>query len=372
MPLVFCSKSTWEPPIRREHAWATLAAERGHEVSFVERPADVRALRGDRAAYVRSLWGGGPPRTVAAGISVRARSTILPGHRSSFDAITNAALLGTVLEKASGPESSIVFSWPWDWKAVRHAEARRRVFDLTDDWGEIMPGRRERFARYYEEIAAEADEIIVVNPGLAERFGGRAPLVIRNGVSEQTLLAPSLPSEAKTMIYVGTITPRFDGDLMLEVLRALPDWRLDLVGACQYQGLGEAPSEELKRLLDLGDRVRWHGPIARDAVLPMLDRAAVAIAPNRPEHSLGQDSMKFYDYAARGRPIVSTRWFDVVSTDHPPHLLLANTPREFARAVVDAAVQTEREAAERREWAAKHTWTERWPAWSSAVFGKQR
>ena len=319
--------------------------------------------------YVRRLWGGEGPRSVASGISVRNRSTIVPGHRGRSGAVTNAALLRTVLARASGPESSIVFSWPWDWAAVRRSPARRRIFDMADDWGELMPGRRDRFARYYAEIAAEADEIIVVNPGLADRFGGRIPVLIRNGVFEETLAARFAPTEPRTMIYLGTLTPRFDSTLMLEVLSMLGEWRLDLVGECQYPGLGGAPSAELARLLDLGDRVHWHGPMPRSAALPMLDRAAVAIVPNRPERSLGQDSMKFYDYAARGRPIVSTRWFDPESSDHPPHTLLGDTASEFAQAVIDAALQTESEGILRRDWAARNTWVRRWPAWSSAVFG---
>ena len=43
-PLVLCAKSRWDPPIRREHAFAREAALHGHTVDFVEQPADIRAL----------------------------------------------------------------------------------------------------------------------------------------------------------------------------------------------------------------------------------------------------------------------------------------------------------------------------------------
>jgi glycosyltransferase involved in cell wall biosynthesis len=369
-PLLLCSKSEWDPPIRREHAWAILAAERGHEVTFVERPRDVRALRtARRFEYLAGLWAGGKGETVRARLEVRPRSTLLPGHRDTLAAASNAALLRPVLKRASSPATSIVFSWPWDWPAIRSVPARRRVFDMADDWGELMPGRRARFRRYYEEITAEADEIVIVNPSLAERFGGRRPVLVPNGVFEETLVRTFPESEPRTMIYVGTLTERFDSDLMGQVLASLPDWRLEIVGGCMYPGLGDEPSDDLRRLFDLTGRVRWRGPMARDAVIPLLDRAAVAVVPNRPEHSLGQDSMKFYDYAARGRPIVSTRWFQSDSADRPPHMLLADTPLEFAQAVLAAERQTGAEAAARRDWAAARTWTHRWPEWSAAVFG---
>jgi hypothetical protein len=107
----------------------------------------------------------------------------------------------------------------------------------------------------------------------------------------------------------------------------------------------------------------------RAAAVELLDRSAVAIVPNRPDRSLGQDSMKFYDYAARGRPIVSTRWFDPSSADGPPHLRLAGTACEFAEAVIAAAGQGDQAAEDRRSWAAERTWRRRWPQWAEAVFG---
>ena len=35
------------------------------------------------------------------------------------------------------------------------------VFDCADDWSVIMPGRGAELRRRYEEVAAEADEIVV-------------------------------------------------------------------------------------------------------------------------------------------------------------------------------------------------------------------
>jgi glycosyltransferase involved in cell wall biosynthesis len=370
-PLLICSKSEWRPSVRREHAWAAIAAQAGHPVTFVERPCDIRQLGGaGRRAWARGLIGSSAREDVIRGIRVRPRSTLLPGHRSALAAHTNAALLRRTLALEAGSDCSIVFSWPWDWPAVRKADARRRVFDMADDWGELMPGRSPRFRRYYDEIAAEADEIIIVNPDLARHFPDRRPVVVRNGVSEAMLGAPVTAPEPRTMVYVGTLTHRFNSALMRGVLEELTDWRLVIIGACSYPKLGDRPDPELLDLLSLGERVRWHGPLERSAALPWLDRATVAVVPNRPEFSLGQDSMKFYDYAARGRPIVSTNWFDAERLDHPPVLLTADTPSSFAAAVLEAAAQPSSAVADRRAWAGRNTWASRWPAWSAAAFGR--
>jgi hypothetical protein len=65
--LVLISKSTWEPPIRREHALAHLAVDHGRPVWFVERPLDIRAIfaRDARRRLAAGLDGRGadaPPR----------------------------------------------------------------------------------------------------------------------------------------------------------------------------------------------------------------------------------------------------------------------------------------------------------------------
>ena len=371
VPLVLVSKSTWFPNVRREHAWASLAVRRGHDVLFVERPGDMRMIRGvGPRRWAGDLRGRSHKPESSTTIEVLERTTVLPGHRSPGAGRLNAQLLQRVLRARTPPNASLVCSWPWDWPAVARTPAARRVFDMADDWGELMPGRRERFASLYADIAEQADAVIVVNPALAKRFPGRTPLVIRNGVDAALVWGerPDRPA-SKTMVYVGTLTPRFDDQLVAQVLQRLPEWRLELVGQALYPGCGDRPSSGLSDLLRMeGDRVHWHGPKDRATSISLLEQGTVAIAPNRPERSLGQDSMKFYDYAALGMPIVSTTWFDPAA-DVPPVLLCADSPEAFSEAVLSAAGRRSDAAALQREWAAENTWDHRWNAWAAAVFG---
>jgi glycosyltransferase involved in cell wall biosynthesis len=261
-----------------------------------------------------------------------------------------------------------VFSLPWDWPAVQRIPATRRVFDMTDDWTRLMPDRSVRLRRYYEEIEAGADEIILVNPALGQYFPNRDLVVVRNAVHERHIRDAAVDPSDKTMVYLGTLTERFNASLILEVLGILDDWHLDLVGPCLYAGLGDRPAHELQRLLDLTDRVSWHGALPRESALQFVDHAAVGIIPNRRDQSAGQDSMKLYDYAARGRPIVSTSVLGGDASYTPPRTLLADDAVAFADAVI-AVSEADSTAGDQRLWAIENTWASRWANWSAAVFG---
>jgi glycosyltransferase involved in cell wall biosynthesis len=371
-PLVLCAKSKWDPPVRREHAWSALAAAHGHSVSFLESPLDVREVRDGSARAWLSGCLDGCERDVAPSLVVKQRSTLVPGHRGRLAAALDSLFLRRSLRAVTPALSgaSVVCCWPWDWPAVSAVPARRRIFDMADDWGELMPGRTKRFARLYRRIAAEADEIVIVNPDLARHFPARDCLLIRNGVSKTLIEMPSaVPGTERTLAYVGTLTPRFDAELVRRILEILPDWRLELVGPCMYPGRGGGPDSDFQQLLDVGSRVRWHGPLSRERATDVIDRSTVAIVPNRPDKSLGQDSMKLYDYAARGRPIVSTQSNGISAAASLPHVRLAGSADDFAKAILDAASEPPEYSTKRREWAQGHTWQERWPAWSGAVFG---
>jgi hypothetical protein len=78
--------------------------------------------------------------------------------------------------------------------------------------------------------------------------------------------------------------------------------------------------------------------------------------------------MKLYDYAARGRPAVSTRWQDNLLEVGPPHLYVTDTVAEFCEAVATGE-EPAHYAAERRAWAEEHAWERRWPQWRAILRG---
>ncbi|RZS87377.1 glycosyl transferase family 1 [Motilibacter rhizosphaerae] len=367
---MFAAKSPWSPAIRREHALAQEAVAAGHRVDFVEQPVDVRALRSPRGAYdfARGLRGHARQQVVPGGsVRVWSRSTVLPGHRGEVGRSSNGLLLQQLLRRVTTPESVLVCQAPWDWHAVRSTPARRRVFDCTDDWTALMPHRAAMVRDTYARIGVEADEVIVVNPSLAEDFPRARVTVVRNGVLSALVRdEPASRPGARRMAYVGTLSERFDAPLLARVLELLPDWSLDLYGQCRYAGHGDEPAPELQQLLDTADgRVRWHGVVSREQLGSVLDAADVLVVANRPELSQGQSSMKVFDYAARGRPIVTTVPQMADAADAPPGTRLASTAEEFAAMVVEASEEPLATAKERIAWAASAAWSSRWREWSA-------
>jgi glycosyltransferase involved in cell wall biosynthesis len=364
--LIIVSKSRWEPAVRREHALARQAADHDIQVLFIERPIDVRAV----GSADWRLAAGHREAPGPEGITVLPHAVPVPGHRSGLAERAAASLLRRRLRSMTAPGDTVVVCTPWQWPATRGLLAGvRRVFDCADDWSALLPRRAEAIHARFGEIAAEADAVVLVSDDLVSSFPGAAVTVVPNGV-EQALLVTAREGapRPRSMVYLGTLSERFDAPLVGDLLRALPDWRLDLYGQCQYGGLGERPAPELEQLLGSSDRVAWHGPVARDGVAAVLDRAQVAILPNRPELTSGQDAMKLYDYAARGLPVVSTRWSDrLASDDAPPGLALADDAAAFAAAVTAAAAHTDTDGQVAVRWAAQRTWDRRWDAWSAAA-----
>jgi glycosyltransferase involved in cell wall biosynthesis len=369
--LVLCAKSPWRPAVRREHALAALAAEHGHRVIYLERPRDVRSLRGDdRRGWVAGLAGRPERHRPAAGIEVIRLSALAPGHRNGIAERLHTRVLGRALAEVGGDGATIVAMTPWQWPATSAARPARVVFDAADDWTMLIERRREAFRPLYHRIAREADTIVTVAPSLNDLFPDASPVVIRNGTPRELLAPPLAPPPAdRGLVYVGTLSENFDAPLLQDVLERLPGWRLDLWGQCQYAGLGDRPAPELRRLLDSADgRAVLHGVLPRSKLPSVLDGARVAIVPLRGRG--GRDTMKLFDYAARGRPIVTTDWNVESTWLGPPRVYHAQSAAEFAAAVVRAENEPETFASERRAWAERESWDSRWPALFEALFGR--
>lgn len=370
--LLLAAKSPWVPSIRREHAVCSNASRHGIDVEFYESPADVRtAAAGGVLHWLRGLRCPTADRG-AAGVRTFRRSVPVPGHRHQLAAAVDNALLHRTLKRRvdSADTPVVVVNLPWQWPATQGLRVRR-VFDAADDWTALLGGTRPHVAAAYARISREADCVIVANPSLSVLFPGRGLHVVENGMPSDLVATGELVRpHRQRMVYVGTLSPRFDAELVSGALDRLSGWTLDLYGECRYPGRGDRPSAELTRLLDRPDgRVRWHGVVERGSLAGVLDAADVALVPNVAAHSRGQSSMKFGDYAARGRPIVSTRWQPDLAACAPPGTWFASTVDEFAAAVTTAGLADTATLAANVAWARLRTWDHQWPKWASAAFG---
>ncbi len=365
--LVLCAKSPWQPTIRREHHMAKAAAASGLDVTFVEVPMDLRAVRTVGAArYAAALIGGGRERSArgADGVALVQAAVLAPGHRGGVATSTAARLTARHLSRFDRPDTVVVATTPWSWRPVSTLRHARRAVDLADDWSALIPARRRLIADMHRSIAQEAQSVVIASVALSGTFPSAS--VVSNATDEAVLTpAWSAAPASSRMAYLGTLSERFDLHLMRDVLRLLPEWSLDLYGQAAFAGSVAAASPELTHFVEeFAPRVMWHGPIARTAVAAALDSGDVLVIPNRPDQSLGQDSMKLYDYLARGRPVVAT---PAAADGSLPGVTIAGDARSFADAVLASARRGGCDAPAQRDWAARNTYTSRWPSWWSAI-----
>jgi hypothetical protein len=360
--LTIASKSPWHPAMRREHHFSLVAAAKGFDVTFIEQPSDIRSLNRGFSKYVHGLLGS--PST-EAGIEVIRRSVVVPGHKGVWWNCLDQWQLRRIL----GPlDSPVVHYLPWQFGAS--ASKTQRVFDCTDNWLKLYPESagprlRESFAR----IADEASEIIVVSPDLSELFPGRDPLVIPNGVDDQEIAEVVTPKPGKQrLVFVGTLSERFDCEALREIVGELPDWTVDLFGPCRFSGMGDAPSSELQQLIALSSgRIRLQGSVAKHEVARVLDEADVLIVPTVAGFARGQSSMKLLDAAARGRPAVVSPEVTIDGVTQPPGTYTAQEQGDWKGQILAAAAEDVSLGDQRRDFARLNTWEQRWLPWMSAL-----
>ena len=364
----FLAKDPWHPAMRREHMIARELVRRGTEVRFVQAPADVRRVRTDPANWWRHLRRA-HFQQVAPGITVTERSTVQPGLRHGLAERVDAGLLGSFLRRSGWDAELTVLMLPWEWRAARSL-AGRVVFDCTDDWARLLPHARGLLAQL-RRIADEADEVVVVNPVLAGLFPGREPVVVPNGTDRALLDAPRVVERReRSAVYVGSISERFDVDLVAGVLTALPDWTVTVHGQLVFPLRAQAARDRFLALeRESGGRFRHAGVLSRERLPDVLDGATAALVPDVAGIALGQSSMKTYDYCARGVPVVATAGHLEHSGDVPPHTYVVAGAAEMAAALVAAADEPAGHAAERTAWAAGRTWDRRTGRWLAAALG---
>ena len=368
--ITVCSKSTWDPAMRREHAFARSALEHGVAVTFIEAPSDARSIgQSGPRRFLRELRGG-VRAGGDAGLRIISRTTPVPGHRALPAELIDVTLLQRVLADRTDDAGPTICNLPWQWRATRGR--RFRVFDCADDWIRLLPpGRALRLAWLFKQIADEADAVIVASPDLMHRFGEREVCVVPNGADPRSISEmPSERPESHSLVYIGTFSERFDTDAIARLIRAKLHCRLDLYGPCQYASSGHRPAGELLELLRaFPERIRWHGPIPREDVPGAIDRADVVIVPHRPSRSEGQSSMKLFDSAARGRPAVVSTGVSCLNGGVPPGTYVAGQVDQWAEAVTAAENEPADAAVTRIAWARANTWDSRWPLWARSVLG---
>lgn len=241
--------------------------------------------------------------------------------------------------------------------------AKLSLYDLSDDFVEYHRTEEDRAmiddsVRY---ACAKADVVLAINDHLCAKYGGDDTYEIRNSTNYRNFardhyrsvpFLDQLKSTGQPIIgYTGIINSiRVDYELLRGILDARPEWNFVFIGSSDrsFRALAaEYPHVTQRDAVDyeaLPDHVAY------------FDATIVPFHVN--EHTRGNDLLKFNDYLAMGKVVVTTntggaeRYGDL--------LTVAGSADEFVASIESATGADSAELRKRRQaFAEKNSWSER-------------
>ncbi len=221
----------------------------------------------------------------------------------------------------------------------------------------------QRLRRYEAQVCCRADRVLAVSEADAAALRKLVPgldvSVVPNGVDTRTYTPTPIHSHTPTLTFTGTMDFRPNVDAVLWFARkVLPRVRAEVPEA-RFFVVGQRPHRRLDGLR--GDPAITLTGWVEDA-RPYIAQATVYVAPLRIG---GGTRLKLLEAMAMGRPVVATR---LGAEGYPVtdgrELLLADTPADFAAAVVTLLRTPERRV---ELGQAARAFVERWYDWRTIV-----
>lgn len=265
----------------------------------------------------------------------------------------------------STSQKQVILQHPFWWQFARHLPPE---FELTVDCMDDIAGfsnTDDFLLELEEDMIANCDRLVVTSSYLHAKWGTlKRPTIIRNGgalehfAAIETRRAPPAflkPADDATgriqVGYVGAIAEWFHVDLVAAAAAAAPDIDFHLCGgisAAEPLRLGKIPN------------VTLYGEIPYADVPAFLDNMDVVTIPFQLLPIIKAcDPVKFYEYAATGKPTVSTRLPELERASDL--VFFADDPQTFV-AQIRSAYEKGKDAAFRaklRAYAENNGWDRR-------------
>jgi glycosyltransferase involved in cell wall biosynthesis len=237
------------------------------------------------------------------------------------------------------------------------------IADLVDDMIEKAEGKvKENFIDNYRSVLPKCRYVFSTSPVLARKYRDYARQEIEflpNGVDPSEFLVespPDLHREKNRPIvgYVGSINQTMDVEVLEHVVASYPEVDFNLIGFASPNRLEQLNNmaNKCSNLHFLGRRHFTEVP----ASLAGFD--VLANFKKRDSTTVGNDSMKVYEYLATGKPIVS---LPISPADRFPDLIyVASNKEQFVECLSKALEEKGTELREARvEAARKESWEKR-------------
>jgi glycosyltransferase involved in cell wall biosynthesis len=339
------------------------AAERGHEVLFVETSPFLGRQLG------RSLG----PVARGEGVSTLTALNVAPrGHRYRLPNAVNATLTSAYVRRVAArlPEPAVLWLYdPFAAGMIGHCGERFAVYDCVDDYpslGFYTPATRALAAQRDRESAAASRLVFTTTTPLYERHSRLNPatyLVPNVGdyahfspAADPALTPPELQSLARPVVgFAGNFMPeKVDLELLEALAAARPDWTLLLIGPAEGTARGT-----LEQLARAHANVRWLGPKPYGDLPRYVAAFDVGLCPNRwNDYGRSCFPLKVYEYLAAGKPVVASGNPDLAALG--PDVRLARGVEDVVATIGEVLEQrSQADRVRRMGLAAANTWDSR-------------
>lgn len=309
---------------------------------------------------------------------------VWPRWEQAIIAAMNRVLLRRQLRRALwhlGWERPI--AWCYSPHAVGVLDAlapERVVYHMVDDLTAVPGAESEALARAEETLLRRADHVFCTEAELFRRAEAMHPgAVLMENVADFDHFHCGSPEEVSEaargalekvhampsprLVFSGHLAPhKVDFELLAAIKQRHPEWSLVLIGPVWE---GADPPEALRRLREIPG-VLLTGRIAYQDLPPFLHAADALLIPYAINAVTRHVSpLKFFEYLATGKPIVSTPLPSIL-----PHAELAepaSTPEEFARCIERALADPTAGRDRRLALARRNTWDHRIEEMSHAI-----
>jgi glycosyltransferase involved in cell wall biosynthesis len=315
---------TLQRPERESEKLRDLLGPQNQLVEVAHEPLDPRELASATVDVLHSR----PLRYRRyAGLAMQAALGKLLASRKfdvvHFDHLHTAQLLPLV--RKLQPEARIVID-------EHNVEARillRMAATLRHPRRALMMWQTKRVLRLEENLIPQADLVLAcseVDATELRHMGARQVQVVPNGVCLESVRAP--PAERSDLIFVGAQDWWPNADASRLLVQSIWPLIAQKVGNSRLLIVGRNPPSNVRALA--GERVEVTGGVP--AVGPYLARAWATAMPLRAGSGT---RLKILEAAAAGVPIVATRLAaEGIPMRHGEHVLFAETPEEFASALL--------------------------------------
>lgn len=250
-------------------------------------------------------------------------------------------------------------------RAFQSGRGWRVAYDCMDEW-DSFPKIGAPLLAAEEELVRESNLVSVTSQLLLEKWRATAPsaLLVRNGVDNaffaERLTPKALLAGVRRPIigYYGALAEWVDFQLIADLAEAAPEWSFVLIGdhfTAEVDLLKGKTNVHLLGLQPYPDMPRY---------LFHFDACIIPFKLNKITHAV--DPVKFYEFLAGGKPIVSTPLQEL--QPFGDYVSFSETGEGFKRALADHLANDAPDKIEaRKAFAAKNDWQERFAAYKHAL-----